>query len=1125
MGFHLVKDYRSWNGERDFAKVYYLDDGGNVVDETNYPYSLYAWKSYSEEELTLEIIRDSLLIDEGTTFCIMPNVGKTPFQRTDGRKKLYKGHHPLLEDQARSWIQFDIDWGYELRKGLHDMPHEIELRNLAQYVLRELGLPPDIGYVAQRSSSAKIKKGELRIRLYVLLDKALNSAELYEAFSAYDEHLHPEGRGIDLSMVEKNRIHLVNDPIIADERIEVLKTKGPDVYLQNGPRLKIDSLKSPVKGKRRRTNQREILSDGEKSDKAALSVAFNILKTQFKAEDLIPWKNQDALFNAIEEHTKNYPSEWEKGIRRNMIWWLIRYDQQKNGDADKALDLIMNNPVIFGPKWKEAKVKGIEEHQRDYLLAKWGCGDIQDAFEKEEMKIIHSRDMSELTDEELDSIPKENCILFVSSACGTGKTKLAQKIYERIKPSSSASICYSKAAQLKNAKDFNQTYYLDAGNEMIPVLLKSEDEKDRQIANKALHDDYQRKFHFMKWEEHIASTAQSGRFIRDGYPFFLIDETEHCLETLFFKPNGEGTTDLASRHSQSMIQLLETASNSNFVMLADAKASDDLTGWFIDQIQGYPAKKKFLLLNTFDWVQTMNLYQLESKAHCLQKIVELVEEGKRVAIQVDFANGEHGAKPEMDRWRKAICEATGLIEDKEVISRISSDFVDEEERQAAKKGIPTLRTNPNAVIENWLDEGLKVLLCSPWNQVAFSYEGTPFDATVNIYTGSHTHAEDMEQGFRRWRRTEEHYFGLFCPPSYFGKNDIKPAIQEKISKNLIPNDAELLARMDAEQFEVYYKRRENPKAHFKLHMDAKGKPLHKLKPNKGWTKYKKILSEAGKDADIEAMKALRETRNAIKSFYIYGESVLERVEIEEFSEISEDDLRKTAQFKRNHCEALCERFLMDDFEVKWHEKNHPSKYYELQYRLWNSALDVIRPYIGERFNHIFDWLISPRKELSFHYDNTQESKSLKAFVSLNAGILKSVFQPNNLNRRWTESPNFLFEHIAQLLYLDYEKIDKDKNLKIADIHKELAKEYGIPYRNRSNQAKIEILARYRERKRTDKALTKLERKYELALGPRYVFKKRKFCPEILVNYLELFRERNPVEPAEEEKNSRQNSIL
>ena len=62
-------------------------------------------------------------------------------------------------------------------------------------------------------------------------------------------------------------------------------------------------------------------------------------------------------------------------------------------------------------------------------------------------------------------------------------------------------------------------------------------------------------------------------------------------------------------------------------------------------------------------------------------------------------------------------------------------------------------------------------------------------------------------------------------------------------------------------------------------------------------------------------------------------------------------------------------------------------------------------------------------------------------------------------------------------------------------------------------------------KRLLKNHTKLERKYELALGPRYIFKKRKLCPEILVTYLEAYQERKPVEPAEEEKNSRQNSIL
>lgn len=1123
MGFHLVKDYLSHQPSgRNFAKVYSLDEEGNLTDlDTLYPYSLYPWKSYTEEELTLEIIRDSLLIDEGTAFCIMPNVGKAPFQRTN--KKLYEGHYPLTEDQARSWIQFDIDWGYELRKGLHDMPHEIELRNLAQYVLRELGLPPDIGYVAQRSSSAKIKKDELRIRLYVLLDKALNSAELAEAFSAYDENFHPEGRGIDLSMVENNRIHLVHEAIIADERIEVVETKGPDVILQEGPRLSIDGLKTPVKTQRRSRK----ISDGEKNDSDSVSVAWNVLNKIFE-DRFIPWSNQEKLFDAIEEHTRKYPDEWEKGIRRKIIWWMIRYDLSANGNAYESIERIMSNEVIFGPNWDEQRVKDIEEHQKEYLLAKWGCGDIRNAFSKEECKLINSKDMGELTDEEIDSLPIEDTILVLWSACGTGKTKLAKRLFHRIKPETSLSICYSKAAQLKNAEDFNQTYYLDSGRDAIPALLEYGDDYQRDIAKKAEWDDYTRKYHFMSVEKGLASTAQSIRFGRDEYEWVFIDEIEHCLEALHFKPSQEGGIDLASRLSQNMVKLLDICSKAKFVMVADAKASDAVTGWFVEQIQTYSKLKKFLLENEWDWIQSMKLYGLSSEKHCLQKIAELVEEGKSVAVQVDFANGEEGASPTMDKWRKAVCKATGLEDGREVISRVSDDFDDEEEYKARKEGKTTLRTNPNVVIKEMKDNGLKVILCSPWNQVAFSYEGEPFDATVNIYIGNFTHAEDIEQGFRRWRLTEEHYFYISSRKDFYGKNDITQNFDEKRQSKTRSKSQDIVFQGDTNLTNAYWMRRENPKAHFILHLDAKGKTMENLSTNWGISKYQKILSECKKDSETESIRRRRETRKALKSFYMFGDCVLEKVEIADEEELEDSDFNETARFQERHCVALCERFLMDEIAVRDAENADGGKYYELHWRLWNAAIDVLRPYISGKENHLFDWLISSERELSFHYDNTDETNALKQFVQRHKPELRATLKADwlsRMNKKWTESPHLLFEHIARLLFLDYEKIEKDKTLKLADIHKDLAKEYGITYRNRSNHAKIEILARYRERKRNGKTLSRLERKYESAIAPRYIFRKRRFAPIELVESLELHHQNRLYEKVKEEKISHKNSLL
>ncbi|MEC7987216.1 MAG: hypothetical protein VX278_18750, partial [Myxococcota bacterium] len=494
----------------------------------------------------------------------------------------------------------------------------------------------------------------------------------------------------------------------------------------------------------------------------------------------------------------------------------------------------------------------------------------------------------------------------------------------------------------------------------------------------------------------------------------------------------------------------------------------------------------------------------------------------------DFANGKEGEKPRMNQWRKAICEATGLKDGIEVISRVSSDFDDMEETQKARDGIPTLRTNPNKIIKEMRDNGLKVILCSPWNQVAFSYEEEPFDATINIYLGNYTHAEDIEQGFRRWRRTEEHYFLISSRKSYFGKNDIKETFGEIISS--YPRSREEKARIEIHSnlTNSYFMRTENPYCHFHIHMDAKQKVIEKLKPSWGLAKYQRLLKQAEEDAEEEWFEIHKNASENLKKFYLFGDCVLERVSIEDISSITREDLKRISSFKQEHCRALCQRFLWDESQAMDMNRMEEEKFYFLHWELWKASIDVLRPYIDGKENHLFDWLISPSRELSFHYDNTDESNNLKRFVKANSSQLKNSLKSqwlSRMNKKWYETPSLLFEHIAFLLFLDFEKTERNSKYTIPEITKEMVKEYGITYRGRSKQAKEEILARYRQRKRSGKKLSLNEKRYESTLGPIYTFKKRKYAPLQVVEALEDHLEKRRFEEGEEENISHKDSSL
>ena len=130
----------------------------------------------------------------------------------------FRREDTLLEDQERSWFQIDIDgWEWDMvSDSVPRDPHLFTLEELAPLCLKRLGLPPNIKFVAQRSSSAKLREG-IYLRIYVFLDKALNAERINCAFQAYD---------LDISMAEKGELHITMPPAIADVGVKTHELAG-----------------------------------------------------------------------------------------------------------------------------------------------------------------------------------------------------------------------------------------------------------------------------------------------------------------------------------------------------------------------------------------------------------------------------------------------------------------------------------------------------------------------------------------------------------------------------------------------------------------------------------------------------------------------------------------------------------------------------------------------------------------------------------------------------------------------------------------------------------------------------------------------------------------------------------
>ena len=699
-------------------------------------------RSFANSEVDENLIF-SILHHTHKNFAILPNrgVGET-FRRED----------TLLEDQARSWFQIDIDgWEWDLLSdSVPGDPHLITLKELAPPCLERLGLPTNIKFVAQRSSSAKLREG-IYLRIYVFLDKELNSQELTQAFQAYD---------LDISMAEKGRLHITMPPVIADAGVKTHELAGPDVIKQDGELLKVADLKQGERPEPRYKKQgHQDNTDGR------LLVERNLAEI-FGCSDDVPLYDIHDIYSAMKEHSEEFPEKWKSNYATG---YFLAESLNRTGSFKAGMEFLMSAPNIrrgLTRKHLESKKRSILRYQ----LARMSCGDIRKKFADEHstVKRIKSLDMGkDLSDKEIEKLANFEGVLCLGGAEGVGKTELATRLFRERKPKTSISISYRKAVVKALAQSCGQEDYEN--------ITGSEFAKSVRQAKETLMPDC----------ENLATCIQSiGYIVREDGSFenrevVWIDEIEHCLEELFLGEGfaGHGALDEQARDlftrkdnyfqlSRMLRILIELCLHAKLVIVSDAKASDTLTGWFIEQMDNYGKRERFLLDNEADWLAKMSATFIESESEILLKIRDLLAEGKTVAIQTDFANGQDDSHPQMKKWERAIREISGLKES-EVRCFTGSSFGNRREI--------TIQNSPNTVIPKMLEEGVRVIMCSPWNQVGWSYKEHPMDATVSIITSNFCHAEDIKQGLRRWRKTLKHYLFIRNAPRFGMKQSVGKA--------------------------------------------------------------------------------------------------------------------------------------------------------------------------------------------------------------------------------------------------------------------------------------------------------------------------------------------------------------
>jgi len=719
------------NGRRTrkglLRKEFYLKDGvlkSSIATGTFFQ----VVRPYSNKEVTLELIEKLLHLPREKNLAILPNGpvtnGSKPFRRLNKN----------LADSARNWMQLDIEWMVPCSDNgllLHD-PHNSFLHETVTFVFEKLGLPSHTGYVAQRSAKAKLVS-EIRVRIYVLLDTPLNQAELDQHFSAYD---------IDHTMCQKGRLHLIHPPLIRHRDIKTYECKGPDIIRKDGPALEVAKLRLGSKPEKQITIEGErVTYRSNNFIRDILTQKFGSTFTQYEKdtfEDFVssateeqdifekssktlkPWKDRDSVYKALEEITSSNPEIWN-GNRNYGLWWILKDSFLSTGNFYEGLAFIFSNAAVRGD-WSEKAIFSKCDAIKKFYLDRWNCGDITRRFAPQEIVNVNHFDLAKLSEQEFADIPREGILCFWS-ACGTGKTKLARRLFEGINPDRLLTVCFRRAVLAGYAKGvqeggFGCDYYENYEAEQLPL-------RDWLAIN-------------------ILSLKKILRSDETFVPYDIVflDEIEHILEELIDKPVVQGY--LFTGLSTEIELLFEVCRRAKLVVVADDKMSDGLTGWFVSKLSEYNSTRKSLLKNEADYVSLMNFHMLDSRNEAFAKIVELAQEGKRVAVQVPWANNK---KFNLLTAEQVIREM-GNFSDKEVLAFEAEDTI----------RTNTIRKNPNSRIEKYIADGLRIIICSPFNQVGWSYESeaSKFDATVTI-AGPFDHAHDIKQGLRRWRFTMDHY--------------------------------------------------------------------------------------------------------------------------------------------------------------------------------------------------------------------------------------------------------------------------------------------------------------------------------------------------------------------------------
>ena len=487
------------------------------------------------------------------------------------------------------------------------------------------------------------------------------------------------------------------------------KVVGDEILVRQGKRLKLPKIDS---------NIHEIRPDTLK------------LRPEVYSKDIDDWKKQ-ALAKAEAGELDGRRQEFIFNTFHTKI-----FHERENIDA--YLKVFEDNPILYtNPETQDRTFKDVirtrlrvQKMVDDRLLGK--------AIERNKnfkTKTVHTKTLGK---DDIADFPTEAALILVKSGCNTRKTTGIIDNYLEM-------------------GGFNSGIFLSPNKAQLEAFVNRENKHKWRMYNE-MGGGVAEKMDWMPKQKWLASTDQSiGYFFKqnskgeDVYPF-----EDEPPEIVIFEEAEACSMNLINPRSQQNAPLIyDMCEHAKAILMLDGDITDDLTGYVAQSLAKQTRKEPWLLHNTFNFNSEKKIQLLKSEAQAILTIKALLDVGDRVFCHVGYNDDD----------------------EKKRISALVAHFQKELGNPNAVKGFSAksapaeLRRNPNVVIQKWLDDGLRLLIHSPWSIRSWDYNphhlnATHFDANVGIYPRMNISPNDINQQDWRMRQTRKSFIYITPERNY-----------------------------------------------------------------------------------------------------------------------------------------------------------------------------------------------------------------------------------------------------------------------------------------------------------------------------------------------------------------------